>query len=86
MKNENKHMPEYLKAVDAICMQCAANTLETDICELCPVRLTVEGRPPNVAVELLDALKDVMSDPYFAKASTRYVNARDAIAKAEGKA
>lgn len=36
------------------------------------------------APDLLAALEDVMSDPYFAKASTRYVHARAAIAAAKG--
>lgn len=36
------------------------------------------------APDLLAALEDVMSDPYFAKASTRYAHARAAIAAARG--
>lgn len=37
------------------------------------------------APDLLKALIDVMSDPYFSKAPTRYEHARAAIAKAEGR-
>jgi hypothetical protein len=43
-----------------------------------------DARLIAAAPELLAALKDVMSDPYFAKAATRYTHARAAIEKAEG--
>lgn len=46
--------------------------------------LAANARLIAAAPDLLAALEDVMSDPYFAEASTRYVHARQAIAAARG--